>query len=109
MPLDPDRTQGKIRRDLAPGDIEESHLDLLTTCRELRVAVVAYSSLGCGFLTGQIKNLNELTDPFHVGSRQVTRRLQVTLEWLLAQDELLTPSRGPGQWRDTRRAENLIA
>ncbi|ETI23801.1 hypothetical protein G647_05607 [Cladophialophora carrionii CBS 160.54] len=39
-------------------DIEKN--DLLRTCRELGVAVVAYSPVGRGFLTGQIKTLQDL-------------------------------------------------
>lgn len=37
-------------------DIEDPHIALLQTCRELGVAVVAYSPLGRGFLTGQVKS-----------------------------------------------------
>lgn len=46
------------------------------------MAVVAYSSLGCGFLTGQIKNLNELTDPFRKNVPRVTggKKIQKALE-----------------------------
>jgi aryl-alcohol dehydrogenase-like predicted oxidoreductase len=43
-------------------DIEDPKIALLKTCRELGVAVVAYSPLGRGFLTGQIKSRNDLTD-----------------------------------------------
>lgn len=37
-------------------DIEHPDIDLLKTCRELGVAVIAYSPLGRGFLTGQIRS-----------------------------------------------------
>lgn len=37
-------------------DIEDPQIDLLRTCRELGVAVVAYGSLGRGLLTGQTKS-----------------------------------------------------
>jgi aryl-alcohol dehydrogenase-like predicted oxidoreductase len=37
-------------------DIEHPDIGLLKTCRELGVAIVAYSPLGRGFLTGQIKS-----------------------------------------------------
>lgn len=41
-------------------DIEdEVGTNLLATCRELGVAVVAYSPLGRGFLTGQYKSLDD--------------------------------------------------
>ena len=41
-------------------DIEE--VGLLQTCRELGVAVVAYSPLGRGFLTGQYKSVDDLNE-----------------------------------------------
>ena len=37
-------------------DIESTQIDLLRTCRALGVTVVAYSPLGRGFLTGQLKS-----------------------------------------------------
>ncbi|KAK4196245.1 NADP-dependent oxidoreductase domain-containing protein [Triangularia verruculosa] len=41
-------------------DIEnETGTDLLATCRELSVTVFAYSPLGRGFLTGQIKSVHD--------------------------------------------------
>ena len=36
--------------------------DLLATCRELGIGFVAYSPLGRGFLTGQIKSFNDLAE-----------------------------------------------
>jgi aryl-alcohol dehydrogenase-like predicted oxidoreductase len=38
-------------------DIEKN--DLLATCRELGVSVVAFSPIGRGFLSGQIKSFDE--------------------------------------------------
>jgi hypothetical protein len=34
--------------------------DLLPVCRELGIGVLAYSPLGCGLLTGQLKDLSQL-------------------------------------------------
>ncbi|KAI0411596.1 Aldo/keto reductase-like protein [Xylaria grammica] len=43
-------------------DIEtEAGTNLLATCRELGVAIVAYSPLGRGFLTGRFKSLDDLS------------------------------------------------
>ncbi|KAI9327135.1 aldo/keto reductase [Zopfochytrium polystomum] len=39
-------------------DIEQN--DILRTCEELGIAIVAYSPLGRGFLTGQIKSIDDL-------------------------------------------------
>jgi aryl-alcohol dehydrogenase-like predicted oxidoreductase len=41
-------------------DIEKN--DLLNTCRELGVSVVAYSPLGRGFLTGSIRKFEDLSE-----------------------------------------------
>jgi len=47
-------------------DIEDPNVELLKTCRELGVAVVAYSPLSRGFLTGTIKSW----DDFEEGDRR---------------------------------------
>jgi aryl-alcohol dehydrogenase-like predicted oxidoreductase len=41
-------------------DIETN--DVLATCKELQIPVVAYSPLGRGFLTGQIRKLDDLPE-----------------------------------------------
>ena len=43
-------------------DIENPDIGLLETCRELGIAVVAYSPLGRGFLTGQYKSPNDFEE-----------------------------------------------
>ncbi|KIH95177.1 aldo-keto reductase [Sporothrix brasiliensis 5110] len=43
-------------------DIELSDNSLLDTCRELGIAVVAYSPLGRGFLTGQLKSPDDFSN-----------------------------------------------
>ncbi|KAL1611846.1 hypothetical protein SLS60_000067 [Paraconiothyrium brasiliense] len=43
-------------------DIESSQIGVLETCRELGIAVVAYSPLGRGFLTGQIKSPDDFEE-----------------------------------------------
>jgi len=43
-------------------DIESPEINLLTTCRELGIAIVAYSPLGRGFLTGQLKSPEDFED-----------------------------------------------
>jgi aryl-alcohol dehydrogenase-like predicted oxidoreductase len=43
-------------------DIESTEIGILETCRELGIAVVAYSPLGRGFLTGQIKSPDDFED-----------------------------------------------
>lgn len=43
-------------------EIEKPEIDVLNTCRELGISVVAYSPLGRGMLGGKIKSLDDL-DP----------------------------------------------
>lgn len=43
-------------------DIEHPDIDLLHTCRELGIAIVAYSPLGRGFLTGQLNSPNDFEE-----------------------------------------------
>jgi aryl-alcohol dehydrogenase-like predicted oxidoreductase len=97
-------------------DIE--HNEVLSTCRELGIAVIAYSPIGRGFLTGQIKSINdlpdedfrkmspknspknfvkmmELTDKFQsVADKYRTSAAQVGIAWVLAQGEDVIPIPG---------------
>jgi aryl-alcohol dehydrogenase-like predicted oxidoreductase len=91
--------------------IESSATPLLSTCRELGVALVAYSPLARGFLTGRYKSHDDLEDgDFRKSAprfsaenfpknlellrkfEEVAQRKNVTsgqlcLAWLLAQDD----------------------
>jgi len=94
-------------------DIESN--DVMKTCRELGISIVAYSPLGRGFLTGQIKSPNDLPeddvrrkDPRFQGenfqknltmvkaieevakARKVTPS-QVALNWVLSKGEDILP------------------
>jgi aryl-alcohol dehydrogenase-like predicted oxidoreductase len=97
-------------------DIEKN--DLLRTCRELGVAVVAYSPVGRGFLTGQIKALEDLpADDFRrltpkyspenfvkimdlvrkfeaVAKNHGATPAQASIAWLMAQGEDIIPIPG---------------
>lgn len=88
-------------------DIETN--DVLKTCRELGISIVAYSPLGRGFLTGNIRSIDDLEendwrrknprfkgDNFAknlkladsikaVAEKKGVTAAQVTLAWLLAQ------------------------
>ena len=92
--------------------------EVLSTCRELGMAFVAYSPLGRGFLSGAIKDLGALADNdrrrehprFSADNlarnlnllgplEQIAQRLkvqpaQVALAWLLAQGEDIVPIPG---------------
>jgi aryl-alcohol dehydrogenase-like predicted oxidoreductase len=110
-------------------EIESKQTDLLKTCRELGVAVVAYSPLSRGMLTGSIKS----PDDFEEGDfRRMAPRFsaenfpnnlklvdriseiakskgvtpgQLTLAWLMAQGEDIFPI--PGTTKKERLEENV--
>jgi aryl-alcohol dehydrogenase-like predicted oxidoreductase len=103
----------------------------LATCRELGIGFVAYSPLGRGFLTGQIKRLEDLAvDDFRRGSPRFqgdnfARNLalvekvkalaqargatpaQLALAWVLARGKDIVPI--PGTKRRARLEENAAA
>jgi len=53
-------TAYQVEYSLWTRDIETN--DILNTCRELGIAIVPYSPLGRGFLSGKITNTNDLPD-----------------------------------------------
>lgn len=100
-------------------DIErETGTNLLSTCRELGVSVFAYSPLGRGFLTGQIKSVDDfapddfrrnvprfspenfeknlvLVDRFKaLADKKGCTPGQLALAWLLAQGDDIIPIPG---------------
>ena len=105
--------------------------DLLATCRELGIGFVAYSPLGRGFLTGQIKSFNDLAEddyrrhsPRFQGENfdknlELVRRIeemakekgcapaQLALGWVMAQGEDIVPI--PGTKRRKYLEENAGA
>jgi aryl-alcohol dehydrogenase-like predicted oxidoreductase len=105
--------------------------EILPACRELGVALVAYSPLGRGFLTGAIQNTDALaaddyrrTSPrFQAGHIDENRKLvegvealarekgatsaQIALAWVLAQGEDIIPI--PGTKRRKYLEQNVAA
>jgi len=105
--------------------------EILATCRELGVGFVAYSPLGRGFLTGQIKRFDDLAsddyrrnsprfqgDNFEKNLRMVTRLesiarqkgctpAQLALAWVLAQGDNIVPI--PGTKKRKYLRENVAA
>jgi aryl-alcohol dehydrogenase-like predicted oxidoreductase len=112
-------------------DIEWPTIDLLNTCRELGIAVVAYSPIGRGVLSGQIKsfddlpendfrrglpkyapenfpNIVRLADGFNkVAQAHGRTSAQVAIAWLLAQGLDIIPI--PGTRSTARMDENNAA
>ena len=103
--------------------------EILATCRELGIGFVAYSPLGRGFLTGQIKRFEDFApDDFRRGItrfqgdnfqknvdlvakvEEIAKQKgctpsQLALAWVLAQGDDIVPI--PGTRRRTRLEENL--
>jgi aryl-alcohol dehydrogenase-like predicted oxidoreductase len=109
----------------------EPENELLTLCRELNIAFVAYSPLGRGFLTGQIKSTDELAaNDFRrfmprmqgenldknlervaqleaMATEKGCTSAQLALAWVLAQAEHIIPI--PGTRREKYLRENVAA
>ncbi|KAH7139333.1 NADP-dependent oxidoreductase domain-containing protein [Dendryphion nanum] len=99
-------------------DIESPEIDILRTCRELGIAIVAYSPLGRGFLAGQIKSPDDFEEGdfrkyapryskenFHkniklvealqeIAKKKGCTSGQLSLAWLLAQGDDIIPIPG---------------
>ncbi|MCJ1355624.1 MAG: hypothetical protein MMC33_005616 [Icmadophila ericetorum] len=99
-------------------DIEDPQIDVLKTCRELGIALVAYSPLGRGFITGQYKspddfeegdfrkfsprfsaenfpkNLKLVDEIKQIADKKGCTPGQLTLAWLMAQGEDIIPIPG---------------
>ncbi|KAL9126848.1 MAG: hypothetical protein Q9217_004175 [Psora testacea] len=112
-------------------DIEDPKIPLLQTCRELGVAVVVYSPLGRGMLTGQYKsaedfeegdwrrtaprfsaenfpkNLELVDELTAIAKKKGCTTGQLTLAWLLKQGEDIFPI--PGTKKVKYLEENLGA
>ena len=107
-------------------DIES---DIITTCRELGVAVIPYSPLGRGFLTGKLNNTDQFGDADYrkdiplfqggnfesnlkivkeledIATTKNCRTSQVALAWLNAQGDDIFPI--PGTKRRIYLQENM--
>lgn len=105
--------------------------ELLATCQELGITFVAYSPLGRGFLTGQIKspddfeandfrrnnprfqgenfqkNLDLVKQVEHIAAEKGCTPSQLALAWVMAQGEHIVPI--PGTKREKYLRENLGA
>lgn len=112
-------------------DVEFPEIKLLETCKELGVALVAYSPLGRGLLTGKIRSpddfeegdarrtiprfsaenfpqVMQLTDTIkQIGDRRSATPAQVTIAWLLKQWEMVIPI--PGTKKIKYYDENMEA
>ncbi|PRP85493.1 hypothetical protein PROFUN_06862 [Planoprotostelium fungivorum] len=110
-------------------DIEDPQIALLKACRELGVAVVAYSPLGRGMLSGKFrspadfasddsrryaprfseenfpKNLTLVDEISRIAEKKKVTPSQLTLAWLLAQGDDIIPI--PGTTSIDRLNENL--
>ena len=110
-------------------DIEDPTIKVLETCRELGIAVVAYSPLGRGLLSGRITSPDQFEEGDfrksikrfskenfprilalasglqRIGDKYHATSSQVALAWLLAQGEDVIPI--PGTTRVKTLEENL--
>ena len=118
-----------VQVEYSPFSMEIEQNDLLQTCRELGVAVVAYSPFSRGFLTGTIKSHDDFEpedrrrimpryspDNFHknmdlvhtltaLAEKKSATPGQLTLAWLMAQGEEIIPI--PGTTKVKNFEENM--
>ncbi len=109
--------------------VRDIELDIMTACRELGVAIVPYSPLGRGFLTGKLTspeqigerdyrtdiplfqpgnfetNLNIVKELEKIAASKKCKASQVALAWLNAQGDDVFPI--PGTKRITYLEENI--
>jgi len=112
-------------------DIESPQVDLLRTCRELGIAIVCYSPIGRGMMSGQYrspkdfpegdfrsysprfseenfpKNLKLVDQIVEIARKKGVEPSQLTLAWILAQGDDFFPI--PGTTNAQRLDENLGA
>jgi aryl-alcohol dehydrogenase-like predicted oxidoreductase len=105
--------------------------EILATCRELGIGFIAYSPLGRGFLTGQVRSLDDLAQDDYrrflprfqgenfqrnldlverieqIAARKGCKPSQLALAWVLAQGEDIIPI--PGTKRRSYLEENHAA
>ena len=111
--------------------VEDPEIDVLKTCKELGIALVAYSPLGRGFITGQYKSPDDfeegdfrkmsprfsaenfpknmkLVDEFiQLSKKKGCTPGQLALAWLLSVDDCIIPI--PGTKKEKYLVENLGA
>ncbi|KAJ3118728.1 hypothetical protein HDU96_009317 [Phlyctochytrium bullatum] len=117
-----------VQLEYSPWSIDIEQNGILETCKELGIAVVAYSPLGRGFLTGQFKSPDDfeegdyrkfnprfLGDNFKknlaivdaldaIAKKKGVTVTQLTLAWVSAQYEMMIPI--PGTKKVSRLEEN---
>jgi len=122
---------GAIEIEVSPWSYEQETKKVISTAKELDVAVVAYSPLGRGFLTGQIKSLADIPegdmrrrlDRFseesikhnvkiaeslaEIANKKGITPAQLSLAWVSALGDHIIPI--PGSSRKDRVLENLAA
>jgi len=120
-----------VQMEYSPFSMEVEHEGVLDVCRELGIAIIAYSPLGRGFLTGSIKSPKDFEEGdfrsmmprfseenFHknlelvdtlkkIADKKSCTTGQLTLAWLTQSDPLVIPI--PGTTRTKNFDENMGA
>lgn len=69
----------------SPWSLDIEHNDVLSTCKDLGIPIAAYSPLGRGFLTGQLRSPDDLEEGDH---RKALDRFKVRIRALPYYDSL---------------------
>lgn len=120
-----------VQVEYSPFSLDIEQLGLMSACRELGVAIVAYAPLGKGLLTGSIRSLSDLAledtrrlfprfseENFHknvelvdklkeIADRKGCTSTQLVLSWLVRNDSAVFPI--PGTTRTANFDENMGA
>jgi pyridoxine 4-dehydrogenase len=120
-----------VEVEYSPWSLDIEHNQVLSTCKELGIPIIAYSPLGRGFLTGTIRTIDDLDkddnrrhfDRFKPGNFEKNLKVvddlgavakakgltpvQLILAWEIAQSEVIYPI--PGSTRPEGVKESLQA
>ncbi|KAK4705045.1 hypothetical protein P7C70_g1167, partial [Phenoliferia sp. Uapishka_3] len=107
-----------VEIEYSPWTLDVEHNEVLSTCKELGIAIIAYSPLGKGFLTGKLKSVADIPAGDHrldfdrflpenfpknlvlvdklvaIAEKKGVTTPQLALAWLLAQWEGIIPIPG---------------
>lgn len=72
-----------LYRRYSPWSLDIEHNDVLATCKELGIPVIAYSPLGRGFLTGSLRKPDDIPEN---DMRRHLDRFQVSFPLLPSKD-----------------------
>ncbi|KAJ7222584.1 aldo/keto reductase [Mycena pura] len=93
--------------EISPLAYDENQKNVIATAEELGISVLAYSPLGRGFLSGNIKSVSDLHELEALAKTKNITVAQLCIAWVAALSPNVIPL--PGSSKSTRTLENLEA